>query len=181
MGLDGVEFVMALEESFDIAISDAEAQAMLTPRLVVEHLLKVLPVSAEGRCSEQRAFYRIRQAGMKAFALPREAFRPDVRWNDLLERDPAHSTVAWSTLREESGFHSFPRLLGGKIRYGFGRDRTIGETCMYVATRENSALRRPGEGWSRHDIEKVVSDLVMLELGIAEFRWDQTFRELGVD
>lgn len=31
MGLDGVEFVMAVEEAFQIAIPDEDAQRMLTP------------------------------------------------------------------------------------------------------------------------------------------------------
>ena len=38
MGLDGVEIVMALEESFDIVISDADASGMYTPRDIIDYV-----------------------------------------------------------------------------------------------------------------------------------------------
>lgn len=36
MGLDLVEFAMAIEERFDIEITDAEASRLLTPRMVMD-------------------------------------------------------------------------------------------------------------------------------------------------
>lgn len=38
MGLDAVELVMAIEEEFGIDISDAEAEKLLTPRLLIDFI-----------------------------------------------------------------------------------------------------------------------------------------------
>ena len=38
MGLDSVELVMAFEEAFGVAIEDAEAAKMITPRDVILYL-----------------------------------------------------------------------------------------------------------------------------------------------
>jgi len=182
MGLDGVEFVMALEETFDIAISDADAAAMRTPRLVLEYLEARLPMSAEDRCSEQRAFHHIRRAGMKHLGLPRRAFRPEARWKDLLPEDGASSSAAWRAVREETGFTALPKMFLGPFKFGFGGRQTIGESCRTVAHRNADLLRRPGEGWSRRDLEKILTGLIAEELGILKFGWDQDFvKDLGID
>jgi len=67
MGLDGVEFIMAVEEAFQIAIPDADAQQMFTPGDVVTYVYARVGSEGGHGCAEQRAFYRLRHASMKVF------------------------------------------------------------------------------------------------------------------
>lgn len=38
MGLDSVEFVMAIEEAFGLDVPDADAAQLLTPRMLIDYL-----------------------------------------------------------------------------------------------------------------------------------------------
>jgi hypothetical protein len=178
MGLDSVEFVMALEERFELAIADAEAEVLVTPRKVVDYLTERLSASSEGPCHEQRAFYRLRTAGMHVLRRPRSDFRPDSSWNDLLPTDSTDRQRAWESITALTGFESPGKLWFGKVR---GQGATLGGSARRVAYKEPRSLQRPGEGWSRPQLEGIVRGLMAEELGIIEFEWDRTFRELGVN
>jgi hypothetical protein len=62
LGLEIVELVMAVEESFDIEVPDAEAQEIVTPRQLVDYLAARLSLDSTPACLSQRAFYRLRRA-----------------------------------------------------------------------------------------------------------------------
>jgi acyl carrier protein len=62
MGLDGVELVMAVEEAFDIQITDADAEKMLTPRQVIDFVLGQIATTTASVCLTQRAFNLLRRA-----------------------------------------------------------------------------------------------------------------------
>ena len=47
MGLDTVEIVMAIEEEFQIEISDSDAEKMFTPGDILEFLLRTLEARGE--------------------------------------------------------------------------------------------------------------------------------------
>jgi hypothetical protein len=96
MGLEGVELVMALEERFGVAISDAEAEASVTPAAVVELIFGKLRTTDEQVCVSQRAFYLLRKELARTLGVSRRsvALGVDVRsfavgrserevWNDL--------------------------------------------------------------------------------------------------
>ena len=72
MGLDSVEFVLAIEEAFQIAIPDAAAEAMRTPADVVAYLESRVGGGERSRCLEQAAFYRLRRAAMRLFGVQRQ-------------------------------------------------------------------------------------------------------------
>jgi acyl carrier protein len=56
MGLDSVEFVLATEEAFQIAIPDADAEKLLTPGDVVDYVCARIGSAPDSGCLEQRAF-----------------------------------------------------------------------------------------------------------------------------
>jgi len=49
MGLDIVEFVMDVEESFGISIPDDVAERFTTPRKLIDYILDRVPRSSESR------------------------------------------------------------------------------------------------------------------------------------
>ncbi len=81
MGLEGVEWVMALEERFGVAISDAEAEASVTPAAVVELIFGKLRSTEERVCVSQRAFYLLRKGLARTLGVSRRsvALETDVR------------------------------------------------------------------------------------------------------
>jgi hypothetical protein len=61
MGLDGVELLLSIEETFGIAITDPEAEACATPGAVIDLVLGKLRTTDEQVCVSQRAFYLLRK------------------------------------------------------------------------------------------------------------------------
>ena len=107
MGLDGVELVMSIEEGFGIAITDAEAEACVTPTAVIDLVFGKLRASDERVCVSQRAFYLLRKGLTRTLSVSRRkvdlasdirsftAGRPEREvWNDLKTAIQARSWPA---------------------------------------------------------------------------------------
>lgn len=177
MGLDGVEFVMAVEEAFGMAIPDADAQQLVTPGHVVRYLeAKLRPGS--GACLEQRAFHALRRAGIAVLNLPRATFRPETRWNVIL--GPRRRRRTWHLLHHATGVVSWPWMWPwGAVPKRYA---SIGDTARYLATYAAASLQAPDAGWSRSQIELTITRLMADQLAIENFDWDQRFVEdLGVN
>jgi len=112
MGLEGVELVMALEEGFGVAITDAEAEVSVTPAAVIDLIFGKLRASDERVCVSQRAFYLLRKGLARTLGVSRRrlALEADVRsfavgrserevWNDLKTTVQARS---WPALARPS-------------------------------------------------------------------------------
>ena len=65
MGMEGVEIVMAVEETFGISIPDDVAQQILTVRQLVDYVTTQVATAPEPVCSTKRLFYQLRR-GFKA-------------------------------------------------------------------------------------------------------------------
>src|SRR4030095_128571 len=156
MGVDGVEFVMAVEEAFQVAIPDEDAQQMLTPRDVVTYVYGRVGSEQGHGCAEQRAFYRLRHASMKVFAQPREAIRPATRWDDILpRRQRPHN---WRVLHHATGTPHWPRLtVRGRMPDTVA---TVGGTARYLVAHGEAVFQRPMEGWSRPAIEAAIERIM---------------------
>jgi len=84
MGLDGVELIMAVEEEFKIAISDAEAGRSDTVGKLVEVVHSRLRHDAKEPCPSQHGFYVIRKQLMRQLRLSRAAVTPDTKLGELI-------------------------------------------------------------------------------------------------
>ncbi|WP_291984910.1 acyl carrier protein [Luteitalea sp.] len=177
MGLDLVEFVIATEEAFGLAIPDSEAEGLTTPGRLVQYLEARLP-SGPSPCLEQRAFYLVRRSAMTVLAHPRQAFRPETTWLTLLPK--TGRATAWRDLGTTLNVSAWPRLWPWQSApTGQG---TVGDTARRVATLHAAKLLRTGEGWSRPKIEAVVMGLLRHQLGIERFGWNDRFvDELRID
>jgi hypothetical protein len=85
VGLDVVEFVMAVEDAFGIKIPDQEAERLTTPGKLKQFVLaSVASQGTSATCLSQRAFYRLR-AVLPAYSdVPRRQIGPTSSWEDLL-------------------------------------------------------------------------------------------------
>jgi acyl carrier protein len=177
MGLDSVEFVMAVEEAFQIAIPDSEAERMATPRHLVDYVMTRLGETDQRVCLEQRAFYRLRRAAMRVFGVTRSAVQVGTRWEHLLP--PKQRRHNWTLLQHAAGITPWPSLtLWGNYRAALA---TVGGTARYLSSYAPAALKGDG-GWSRMQVEDAIRRLMAEHLAIREFDWDDHFgKDLGVD
>jgi hypothetical protein len=175
MGLDLVEFTIAIEDAFGIFIPDEDAEGLATPGQLVAYLEGRLQ-GGTSACLEQRAFYELRKAGMQVLDRPREAFRPSTLWADVLH--PTHLPRQWDLIRRAAGLSPWPPL---KPLLSFGTpSQTMGDTAKFLATTAPRALMIEGEGWSRAAIESVVRGLMAEELGVTQFQLTDRFvQDLG--
>jgi hypothetical protein len=184
MGLDSVEFVIALEETFGVEISDADATRMRTPRDVIEHLLQRLPTAATGPCLSQRAFCRLRRALHAHAGIARDAVSPDAELDALLPRDGR--AQIWEGIRTDL---SVPRLPPPPSRSNWFRKviwlgpSQSRDTVRYVIAHAPRPLLG-GEPWTRAQVTAVVSALCEEEFGVdmRRFTLDSEFvRDMAVD
>ena len=177
MGLDSVEFVMALEEAFGIYIPDVDAVGLATPRKVIDYLEKRLVPAETSHCLDQQAFYSVRRAAMQVLEKPRASFTPTTRWDEILHiRDHRRQ---WELVGQATGLSKWPRLRFGSIPTDV---RTVGGTARFLATKCPSAVKRSPPSWTREEITEVVTRLMEAELGITTFGLDDRFvQDLGVD
>ena len=180
MGLDGVELVMAWEESFGITITDADAAQLRTPRMatdLIHRKLATAGVPGPGGCLTQRAFHRLQRAVQAAFAVPRQQVRPQTPLDALL---PAGKRRAhWQALQAQTGLVSFPKLFFGRLPFGCG---TVGEFAVHLAARQPVSFRQSDAPWTRAQVRSLVRLLIVEQLGIKEFHDDDDFvRDLRVD
>ena len=180
MGLDGVELVMAWEESFGITITDAEAGRLFTPRLatdLIDRKLSASGASGPGPCLTQRVFYRLRSALQNAFAVQRDRVRPQTSLQALF---PAgRRREQWQRLQAQVGVADFPRLFFGRLPDGCN---TVGGLARRLAARQPNVFRRSAEPWTRPQVRTLVREIIVEQLGIPEFSDDDEFvRDLRVD
>lgn len=76
MGMDGVEIVMAVEDAFDIHVSDAEAEILVTPGQLIELVQKKVAAVNTDTCLNHRAFNWLRQYLVARYGLARTSVKP---------------------------------------------------------------------------------------------------------
>jgi hypothetical protein len=178
MGLDSVEFLLALEESFGLYIPDADAVALSTPRKVIDYLANRLTASDTSQCLDQMAFYSLRRAAMQVLDRPRSAFTPQTRWEEVLH--VRRHRRQWELVGQETGLPKWPRLtLWGSLP---PEVETVGGTARFLVAKCASAIKRKAPTWSEKEITEVVTRLINIELGITRFGLDDRFvQDLGVN
>jgi hypothetical protein len=171
MGLDLIEFTLAIEDSFGFSIPDADLVTMDTPRRVIDYLVERLPRGVGTLCLEQRAFYRLREGTARAFGITRERVRTQTPWEALI--GPVDTRRRWNVLQHAVAMPAWPRWPLWRPPSGYAH--TVGETARYLAAYAASALRQPVEGWTRRDIARVVTALMSYELAVTNFSEDSRF------
>ncbi len=171
MGLDLLEFTLAVEDSFGLSIPDADLAQIDTPRRVIDYLVDRLPGASRDLCLEQRAFYRLREGVARAFDVSRERVQRETLWEELL--GATDKRRRWNLLQRAVAMPTWPRLPPwGTFS---GNARTVGATARYLAAYAPSALKPMSEGWTRSEIARVVTALMGYELLVMEFTEDSRF------
>jgi acyl carrier protein len=86
MGLDGVEMVMKVEETFDIAIENSEAEQIVAPGQLIELVLSKVGRTDHAACLTQRAFHRLRASLTRRMGFDRKEIKPETKLASLFPR-----------------------------------------------------------------------------------------------
>ena len=180
MGLESVEIVMAWEESFGIALSEADAEKMFTTRNAVDCIYARLRVAEptlpeDTGCLALRAYYRLKRSCVHHGIDPSRV-RPDAKLADLLPRVNRRERI--SAILAYAGFSPLPRIPFG-LQFTFGRLRDYVLDCVISHHR---VLRRPGTTWSREQVREVARAILRAQLAVTRLSDDARFvQDLGVD
>ena len=183
MGLDIVEFIMAVEAAFGVEIADADAARIRTPRDLITHLRDRVPDAPAGTpCLTQQAFYRTRRAVVTRFGRLRGALRPTTALAGVMPA--AGRAEHWRALRADLRVEEWPRFPERGWRADLlGGPRTLGDLARHLALRGPAGVKAGG-GWTDADIERAVVALIEAEFGVemAKFTLDSGFvDDMGVD
>lgn len=177
MGLDAVELILAFEESFDIEISDRDAQKLETPRQVIDYICDQVPLSsADSICLSQRTFHKIRADLIETSQVHRKKIRPDTKICDIFPKE--HRKQQWNDFRKRSSM-VLPAL-------NFGRGTlfqpiTVNDLVhsAYVDAIPNLLKKKQ---WTRNEVREIVRHLISYQLGVNDFSDDDNFiSDLGAD
>lgn len=108
MGLDYIELIMRVEETFNISITDDDAGAIVTVDQLYRHVLCKLEAASRQACLTSFVFYRIRRAGIKIFDMPRQQFRPEIPLEILVPIE--NRRARWKSLSDQLAL-SLPPLV----------------------------------------------------------------------
>src|SRR5437016_6165170 len=108
MGLDLVELVMAVEETFDIELPDSEAEKLVAPALVIEAILCKVQTTEHSVCLSRKAFYALRRSFVNDFGCKRAQVKPDAPLESLVPR--GNRRAMWLRMRERVHAKRWPTL-----------------------------------------------------------------------
>lgn len=178
MGLDSVELVLAVEETFGISISDEDAAHMITPALLISHVQRaVLSAPVQRPCLSQRAFHRIRNGICNVTNFPRSEVRLDTLINHLFPKAERHQR--WNDFRSFAGIQRLPNLTFG--RGSLFSPKRVRDLIPLAITSMAEEFRSTRD-WTHQEVRSVVRLIITEQLGIKNFNDDDEFvRDLGLN
>jgi hypothetical protein len=168
MGLELVEYVIAIEDAFEIDISDADAMLLDTPAKLIDYLCAHLGDSPDGPPLVQTAFYWLRSAFADELAVSRTLIHPATTVSALTNRpeNDVWRAVA-SRLEVNPKFLTHAPVAKWIAKLVRAPGRTVGDLARQVAMLHPAAFKREGEGWTRAQMKEVALRLLEHEIGIA--------------
>lgn len=107
MGLEGVELIMATEETFGIEFSE-DAYKLDTPEKVIDYIYDQIGQDKSDVCTSQQAFYLLRRTIQSIFHLDRKMITLETPiWNFIPNSQDGKS---WFELQAALGARTWPRL-----------------------------------------------------------------------
>jgi acyl carrier protein len=178
MGLDGVELVLAIEETFGVSIPDSDTAELITPGLLIAHVQRLVSSKPKTRpCMSQRAFHKVRSLLVQVTGAGRREIRLDVRIDRLFPKETRQQQ--WDHFRSISGMTDLPDLRFGRVNLFW--PTTVGYLVGMQVGEMQKVCRLTGD-WTDQEVRSTISEIICDQLGIKDFNDDDEFiRDLGVD
>jgi len=178
VGLEGVEIVMATEETFGISIPDEAAQQIVTVRQLVDYVTARVQTTPETECRTQRLFYRLRRGFKTEVAALVPRFDLDLPLADIVHKD--QWPRVWTAVRDRVGVSDWPDTVPwpGLLRDG---PKTVRQLIWHLVWSLPRPTHTHGGAWTRSRIEAEVRRIIAEVLGEKDYRLAARFAEdLGV-
>lgn len=177
MGLDLVELIIRVEDTFAIRIPDRVAAELDTPRKVTDFILSQVEESpAPLPCMSQKAFHLLRREFTKRVSLSRREFRVDSSLKQLVPEGLGDDV--WQTIGASLGVKKW-RAMSRPTWFGFMTPRVISvkELVEYFVTNEPLLVKGNEPAWSRAQVWDVLKRVISDETGVTKFSEDSRFVE----
>jgi len=177
MGLDLVELIIRIEDTFGIQIPDRLATGLTTPRKVTDFILSQVEVSKDSRsCLSQKAFYSLRREFIQQLSLPRRQFVPEAKLKELLPED--RRDQVWKNIGSSLGVKRWPSVSRSRWPGFFTPTvQSVSELVDYFVTNEPLLVKGKETAWSREQVWDVLERLIRDETGLTKFSEDARFVE----
>ena len=177
MGLDLVELVIRIEDTFGIQIPDRVATGLTTPKKVTDFILSQVEKSDESlSCLSQKAFYSLRREFTQQLSIPRRQFVPEARLEELLPEE--RRDEVWKNIGSSLRVKRWPTLSRSVWRGFFTlRVQSVGELIDYFVTNEPLIVKGKETAWSRKQVWDVLERVIRDETSATQFSEDSRFIE----
>lgn len=106
MGLEFVEMILAVEDTFGFSIPDEDAAGLDTVGKLYEYILAHRFRGYQEDCLSSITFYKLRRAMMSVLRIPRKKIRVSTKLSEII---PARRRRTWKALQLETGLR-LPQL-----------------------------------------------------------------------
>lgn len=177
MGLDLVELVIRIEETFDIQIPDRVATGLTTPRKVTDFILSQVDESPVPlSCLSQNAFYLLRREFTQQLSLPRRRFVPNAQLKEILPEECRDEV--WKKIGSSLGVKRWPAVSRTGWRGFFTPTvHSVRELVDYFVTNEPLIVKGRELAWSRRQVWEVLERVIKDETSVTDFSEDSRFVE----
>ena len=183
MGLDTVELVMRIEDTFGISIPDEEASRLLTPDDVNAYILTRVEVSDEPLpCLTQKTFHLLRRSFIRTFQTPRRAFGLDTLLVDLLP--DGSPDEAWERVGRDVGLKKWPSVFKPRWLRSFvpHECQSVGDLIDYVLTNDVLSVKGSERVWTKAQVRDVLWRVIADDTGVRNFTGASRFvDDMGLD
>ena len=167
MGLELVEYVIAVEEAFEIAIPDADARRLETPNKLIDYLCARLGESADGPPLIQTAFYRLRNAIIEELGVERSGVTPQTILSELTDRSESQVWDAVARrLEVRRKVLTHAPVVGWLAKLVHAPGRSVGDVAKQLAMLKPVALKPRNATWTRAQITEVATRLLEHEAAL---------------
>jgi len=136
MGLDIVELVIRIEETFSIQIPDRIASELTTPGKVTDFILTKLDESqAPLPCLSQRSFYMLRRGFISHLSLQRRQFRVGATLREIVPEECRDDI--WKEIGSALGAKKWPAMSRPKwLSFMSTEVQSVKELARYLVANE---------------------------------------------
>ncbi len=181
MGLDSVELVMRIEDTFSIQITDEVATELVTPRKVVDFILtQVMESHAPLPCMSQKAFHLLRSSFIETLPISRKSFRLNASLSELVPEE--NRNEIWKEIGKKFGAKKWPTVFRPTLlSFLPPRVQNVKDLVEYFVMSEPLTVKGSEKTWTRAQVWDVLKRVIADEIGIKNFTEDSHFiKDMGL-